>query len=375
MERNHAMKKASLLMLLAVLVVSLLAACGGGKNEGKSGNGGAGNGSNASRNAGNAGSSAGADNTGGEAEGPKKRVALVLPEKIGVNAFFTQMVDGLDQAAEDFGVEVKTIESTDPAALEQNLRAAVADGYDLIITSSFTAVDALTKVAAENPDRPFAIIDTSFDAPNVRAIEFREHEASFLLGAAAGLITKTNTVGAIVAMDIPLMSKFTGGFEQGLKYTNPNANFLVSYVGSFTDPAKAKELALVQFEQGADFIAGMSAVSDNGVFEAAKEKGFLTSGQDVDRTIEDPEHVILSQLKETDTIVYETVKDFAQGNFTFGTVNYGLKENGVGLTFVTAESPSPVHEALGQENVEKLKKIRDDIVSGAITVVNPLEQQ
>jgi basic membrane protein A len=363
------MKRMSLLVLLAVLVVSLLAACGGG-NKGT--NQEAGNTGGSSQ---NAGSNAGTENAGGEAEGPKKRIALVLPEKIGVNAFFTRMVDGLNQAAEDFGVEVKTIESTDPAAFEQNLRAAVADGYDLIITSSFTAVDALTKVAAENPDRPFAIIDQAFDAPNVRAIEFREHEAAFLLGAAAGLVTKTNTVGAVVAMDIPLMSKYTSGFEQGLKHVNPDANFLVSYVGSFTDPAKAKELALVQFEQGADFIAGMSAVSDNGIFEAAKEKGFLTSGQDVDRTVEDPEHIILSQLKETDTVVYETVKDFAQGNFTFGTVNYGLKENGVGLTFVTAESPSPLHEAIGQENVEKLKKIRDDIVSGAITVVNPLEQQ
>jgi Uncharacterized ABC-type transport system, periplasmic component/surface lipoprotein len=367
-------KKASILMLLAVLVVSLLAACGGGNNGGNKGSGGAGS-EGASQNAGNAGSNAGADNAGGEEAGPKKRVALVLPEKIGVNAFFTQMVDGLNQAAEEFGVEAKTIESTDPAAFEQNLRAAVADGYDLIITSSFTAVDALTKVAAENPDKPFAIIDTQFDAPNVRAIEFREHEAAFLLGAAAGLVTKSNTVGAVVAMDIPLMSKYTSGFEQGLKHTNPNANFLVNYVGSFTDPAKAKELALLQHEQGADFIAGMSAVSDNGIFEAAKEKGFLTSGQDVDRTVEDPEHIILSQLKETDTIVYETVKDFAQDNFTFGTVNYGLAENGVGLTFVTADSPSPLSDAIGQENVETLKKIRDDIVSGAITVINPLEQQ
>jgi len=106
-----------------------------------------------------------------------------------------------------------------------------------------------------------------------------------------------------------------------------------------------------------------------------RKKGFYTSGQDVDRTVEDPEHIILSQLKETDTVVYETVKDFAQGNFTFGIVDYGLKENGVGLTFVTAESPSPLSDAIGQANLEKLKKIRDDIVSGTIVVNNPLEQQ
>ena len=92
------MKRASLLVLLAVLVVSLLAACGGG-NSGNNGNSEGNNGSNAQ----NANAGAGADNAGGDTEGPKKRVALVLPEKIGVNAFFTQMVDGLNQAAEEFG--------------------------------------------------------------------------------------------------------------------------------------------------------------------------------------------------------------------------------------------------------------------------------
>lgn len=101
-------------------------------------------------------------------------------------------------------------------------------------------------MAAENPDRNFAIIDTVVDLPNVRSVTFREQEAAYLMGAAAGLATKTNKVGMVVAMDIPLLKKWTGGFQEGLKATNPNAEFLVNYVGSFSDPAKAKELALLQ---------------------------------------------------------------------------------------------------------------------------------
>lgn len=369
MGETHTMKRASLLVLLAVMLTALLAACGSGNNNGGNAGGNAANtGGNAAQNEGDAGANAGGDT------GAKKRVALVLPEKIGVNAFFTQMDDGLKKAGTEFGVETKTIESSDPAAFEQNLRAAVADNYDLIITSSFQAVDALTKVAAENPDKPFAIIDDVVDAPNVRSVAFREYEASYLLGAAAGLITKSNTVGAIVAMDNPLLKKYTSGFEQGLKSTNANAQFLINYVGGFADPAKAKELALVQQSKGADFIAGMSAVGDSGVFEAAKEKNFYTSGQDVDRTVEDPAHIILSQLKETDTVAYETVKDFVSGDFKYGSVSYGLKENGVGLTFVTAETTSALSDALGQANVDKLKQIRDDIVAGTVVVQNPLEQ-
>lgn len=303
-----------------------------------------------------------------------KKVALVLPEKIGVNPFFQQMDEGAKKAAEETGVELETIESTDIAAIEGNLRVAVAEGYDLIITSSFEAEDALKKVAAENPDSQFAIIDTVVDLPNVQSVNFREFEAAYLLGAAAGLSTQTNKVGMVTAMDIPLMKKWTVPFEEGLKSTNPEAQFLVNYVGSFTDPAKAKELALLQASKGADFIAGAAAVGDLGVFEAAKEKGFYASGQDVDRTVLDPEHIVLSQLKGTDAAAYETVKSFAEGNFKSGIVEYGLKEEGVGLTYVTHESETPLNDFVGQETIDKVTAIKDEIIAGTLVIENPLNQ-
>ncbi|OPH58931.1 BMP family ABC transporter substrate-binding protein [Paenibacillus ferrarius] len=302
-----------------------------------------------------------------------KKVILITPEKIGVNPFFAQEDEGVKKAGKEFGVVVKTVESTDASAIEQNLRAAVADNYDLIITSSFESEDALKKVAAENPKKSFAIIDTVVDLPNVRSVVFREHEASYLLGAAAGLATKKNVVGMVAAVDIPLIKKYTVGFQEGLKATNPNAKFIVNYVGSFTDPAKAKELALTQFAQGADFIAGASAVGDLGVFEAAKEKGFYTSGQDIDRTVTDPEHIVLSQLKGTDAVAYQTVKDFVNGSFKFGSVDYGLKEDGVGLTFVTKDTKSALSPFVGQDVITKVKAIRDDIVSGKVKVENPVK--
>jgi basic membrane protein A and related proteins len=302
----------------------------------------------------------------------KKKIALVLPEKIGVNPFFQQMDEGAKKAAEEFGVELKTIESTDHSAIEENLRVAVAEGYDLIITSSFESEDALKKVATENPDRQFAIIDTVVDLPNVQSVNFREHEAAFLLGAAAGLSTKTDKVGMVVAMDIPLMKKWTVAFEQGLKETNPDAEFLVNYVGSFTDPAKAKELALLQSSKGADFVAGAAAVGDLGVFEAAKEQGFFTSGQDVDRTEVDPEHVVLSQLKGTDAAAYETVKAFANSSFKSGIVEYGLKEKGVGLTYVTHDSKTTLNSFVGQEVIDQVKALHEEIVSGKREIKNPL---
>lgn len=353
------MKKTLALTISLLMVVVLLAACGS-------------NGTNNSSTGTNGGT---ATNEGTATAAPEnekqKRVALVLPEQIGVNPFFASMDEGFKRAGEEFNVEVKTIESTDPAAFEQNLRAAVADNYDLIITATFQAEDALNKVAPENPDKPFAIIDTIVNQPNVRSVVFREQEAAYLLGAAAGLSTKTNVVGAVVAMDTPLLKKYTFGFEQGLKSTNPDAKFLTNYVGNFNDSAKGKELALLQYSQGADFVAGMSAVGDLGVFEAAKEKGLYASGQDVDRTELDPEHIVLSQLKGTDAVAYETVKAFANDQFDFTATDYGLKEKGVGLTFVTQDSKSALSPFVGEDTITKVKAIAEDIISGKVVVELP----
>ncbi|MFC7677860.1 BMP family ABC transporter substrate-binding protein [Paenibacillus sp. GCM10028914] len=344
------MKKTWSILLTMVLFVGLLAGCG--SDDSASGN-----------------------DTSDKGESKEtKRIALVIPEKIGVNPFFALMDKGLKKAGDEFGVEVKTIESTDPASIEQNLRTAVAEKYDLIITATFQMEDALRKVAAENPDVPFAIVDTVVDLPNVRSVVFREHEAAYLLGAAAGLSTKTGKVGNVVADDIPIMHKYTTGFAEGAKSVRPDIEIFVNYVGSFSDPAKAKEFALLQNSKGADFIAGLSAVGDLGVFEAAKEKGFYTSGQDTDNTNVDPEHVVLAQLKGADTVTYETVKDFNEDKFSFEVLDYGLKEGGVGLTYVTHESETPLNDFIGQENVDKLKAIADDIIAGKIKVTNALEQ-
>ncbi|MGN8648275.1 BMP family lipoprotein [Gracilibacillus sp. HCP3S3_G5_1] len=309
-----------------------------------------------------------------ENEESPKSVAVVLTDQIGVNPFFQQIADGAEQAAEETGLELNVIESSDPTETKQNLEVAVADGYDLILTATFDAVDPLTEVAQANPERDFAIIDAVVDLPNVKSTEFREYEASYLLGATAGLSTDTNTVGIIPAQDIALLDKYIVGFQEGVAAVNEEAEVLVNYVGSFEDPAKAKEIALQQHANGADFIAAAAAVSDLGVFEAAAEAGFYTSGQDIDRTVENPEHVVLSQLKNTDVVAYDFVKQYGEGDFTTGIQSFGLAEDGVGLTFVTAESESPLHDFIGQETIDEVIGIKDQIISGEIEVTNPLEQ-
>lgn len=301
-----------------------------------------------------------------------QRIALVTPELIGDNPFFRQEDTGAKAAAQKLGYFEKTVQSADSNSILTNLQAVAAGNYNLIMTSSFEAQDALTQVARQYPKKHFVIIDAEVDLPNVTSILFKNQEGAFLLGAAAGLITHTNKVGMVVAENIPLMTQWTSGFRQGLKYTNKKASFLVNYVGSFSDPNKSKQLAVLQHSKGADFIAATAAAGNIGVFDAAKQDHFYTAGQDTDQTTLDPKWVILSQLKGTDAAAEHAIEAFSHGQLHAGVVQYGLADGGDGLTFVTKSSPSPLSPAIGQKNIAKLKQIVKWIDSGTIVVKDPL---
>ena len=141
---------------------------------------------------------------------------------------------------------------------EQNFIAAAAAGYDLVICSSSNLQPYLEKYAKDYPDVKFAIIDTNVDGDNVVSVSFAQNEGSFLAGAAAAMFTtKTDIpgvnpekiIGWVGGMDIPVLSDFFIGYEQGAKHVDPDVTVLQSFAGVWTDPLKGKELTLGQYEQ------------------------------------------------------------------------------------------------------------------------------
>ena len=228
------------------------------------------------------------------------KATYVSTEPIGSNPFLQLIAQGLTQGGTEFGVETHVNESADISALEDNLRAAVEDGNDLIVANSFDSVDAITKLAAEFPDQKWALVDTVIDNPNVRGLVFREHEGAFLVGAIFGLLAtgqyegfpKSDVIGAVGAVDAPFIRRWYEGFKAGVQTVNPDAKVLEAWGTGFNDPDGSKELALAQFAQGAKYIFAFSAAGNSGIFEAAKDQGFFTSGVDTDQRSIDPAHIL-----------------------------------------------------------------------------------
>ncbi|MFX5578831.1 BMP family ABC transporter substrate-binding protein, partial [Acinetobacter baumannii] len=66
-------------------------------------------------------------------------------------------------------------------------------------------------------------------------------EPSFLTGMIAGAMTKSNVIGMVGGYPIPEVNRLMQAFMDGARETNPNVKFLVSFIGSWFDPPKAKE--------------------------------------------------------------------------------------------------------------------------------------
>ncbi|MDZ7543954.1 BMP family ABC transporter substrate-binding protein, partial [Clostridium perfringens] len=115
--------------------------------------------------------------------------------------------------------------------------------------------------------------------PNVASILFQEHEGSFLFGVIDGSMTKTNTIGFVFVMELPVIKRFEAGFKAGVQSVNPNAKVDALYVGDLNSVDKGKNAASTLYNKNAVIVFHAAGLAGNGVFTEAKER--KKNGDDV----------------------------------------------------------------------------------------------
>ncbi|HJZ84382.1 MAG TPA: BMP family ABC transporter substrate-binding protein [Polyangia bacterium] len=275
------------------------------------------------------------------------------------------------RATRELAAEAQYIEPGEGSDREAGIRLLAAQGFDLVVAAGFLFSDDMYAVAREYPHVHFACIDyakfgpAGFIAPppNMVALKFREEEGSYLVGALAALTSRTRTIGFVGGMDIPLIHKFEAGYVAGAAAVCPGCRVLVGYAGvtgeAFKNPGKGKELALAQYEGGADVIFHASGSTGLGVFEAARQTGRLAIGVDADQWDEAPGHILTSMLKRADVATFEIIRDLAEGRWQGGVRTFGLRDRGV--DYVYDARNAPLIPAAARSAAERL---RAEIVAG-----------
>lgn len=309
-----------------------------------------------------------ADDTssGGQAASSDLTVALVVAGTFGDRSFYDSSKAGCDKLAAE-GVQVKTIECKNENHTQQIYNAA--DAADVVVLVGWEFYDVET-VAPEYPDKRFIWIDNATSAPveNVLNITYAQNEGSFLAGYIAAKVTESGVIGAMGGQDQDTINDFIVGYKQGALYANPDVKVEVIYSNDYDDPAIGKECALTLHEKGADVVFQIASKCGDGVFEAAKEKGFYAIGVDSDQKYIDPEVIICSMCKEVGDSIYDAVKQYMEKGDDCGlwgtTWVADMATGYVGIGYGEADSTQQVSDEIKLE-VEGLAKM---IVDGEIVV-------
>lgn len=308
------------------------------------------------------------------------KFALITPNPLGDRSFIDAAARGVERANQELGLNGQIIEATNVAEQETAIRAALAEGNDLILALAPDA-ETLLAIAEENPDQKFAVPSDIFveSLPaNVTAFQINVHEGSFLVGVAAGMLTKTKTLGAVVGGDSPGLNQFFWAYKQGVLAVCPDCQVLVSYLSfDFSNPTLGKETALAQYDQGADIIFQIAGRSGEGVLSAAAETGKFAIGVDSNQDAIAPGNVIVSMMKRVDTSTFLLAKNTLEGNFKGGFQQISMADGATGLSW---DEGSTVFEENGPEDMvaklpevkAKVEEYRQQILNGQLEVCDAL---
>lgn len=288
----------------------------------------------------------------------------------GVNdgSFNQSAWEGLQRADENFGCEVKYIESKGDADFVPNIESFLDEDYDLIICTGYVMADAVRDAAELNPDQKFAIVDdaSNADLDNVTCMMFEQEQASYLVGLAAGYTTESNVVGFVVGQANETMNSFGYGYCAGVLDANPDATILQYNANSFGDASAGKTAVNTMVTKGADVVFHAAGGTGLGVIDGCKENGIWAIGVDSDQSPLAPETILTSALKRVDNACYDATKKAILGTLEGGVATYDLAAGGVDI--------APTTDNLSKDVLEKIEDAKKDIIAGDLVVPKNQEE-
>ncbi|GEL75818.1 BMP family lipoprotein [Tenuibacillus multivorans] len=267
--------------------------------------------------------------------------------------------EGLQAYGEEYCLEEDEhydyAQSTQDADYEPNLNRLTGQDYELVYGIGYKLTEAIEKVAGQNPDTNYALVDeVASEMDNLTSITFKEHQGSFLVGVAAALKTESNQVGFVGGVDSPLINKFEVGFEAGVKSIDPSIEVDVRYAESFDDAGKGRQIANSMYNSGVDIIYHAAGGAGNGVFSEAKdiktndpESYVWVIGVDRDQydegtvTVDGTDYNVTftSMVKRVDIAVQDVAERMMEGDFPGGeNIEYGLSDEGVSVADTNEEA-------------------------------------
>ena len=291
-------------------------------------------------------------------------------EKIKVAAIYTLPVEqqwisrihkALNAAAERGDIDYVYSENVANTDYERVMREYAEAGKDLVVGEVFAVERAARTVAKDYPKTAF-LMGSSFgpSGENFSVFDNWIHEPSYLTGLIAGSLSKSGVIGMVGGYPIPEVNRLMNAFMDGVREVKPDTKFLVSFIGSWYDPPKAKEAAFAMMDSGADIMYA----ERYGVSDAAKERGVKAIGNVIDTQKEYPGTVVASALWNMGPTIDQAISAVKSGNFVaadYGSYSF-MGQGGSSL--------APIDPKLVDEKTMTMVKAREQEILDGLFRVN-----
>jgi basic membrane protein A len=286
----------------------------------------------------------------------KLKVGFVYVGPIGDHGWTYRHDIGRQQVEEHFGDQVETIylESVSEGPdTERAVRSMIADGADIIFTTSFGFMEPTLKVAKQNPDVYFEHATGFKRHDNMSTYGLRLYQARHVQGVIAGLMTKTNKICYVAAFPIPEVIREINTYYLGAKSVNPNVNIDIVWVNTWYDPGKEAQAAEVMIADGCDMVA--QHTDSPAPLQAAQKAGVHGFGQASDQIKFAPKAQLTATIDNWGPYYIKKVQQVMDGNWQVEDYFGHMNEGAVGMAPFT-NMPDDV--------ASKAQEVKDAISAG-----------
>ena len=350
------MKKVTAIVLALLMVLSL-AACGGDTGTSTSEPASA-----------STGTSESASATGGIPKDEIKVGVIHLSdpaEGSGYTYTHDQGIIGMQQnlgLSDDQIVRKISVDDTNAAAVETAITECVEEGCNIIFATSWGYMDTCEALAEEFPDVIFSH-GTGYKSNGTNFNNYfgRIYQARYLSGIIAGMKTETNKIGYVAAMGQENGEVTSGcnAFAMGVASVNPDAEVYVSVTNSWFDPEGEKQAAERLIAEGCDVI-GQHCDTPNPQ-TAAEEHGVWGVGYNSDMTKDAPGATLTSVMWDWSVYYTKAVQNVIDGTWVAGEkVDNYFGDMADGLVTLGEFNSDLVTD----EVIAKVEEVKAQIVSG-----------
>jgi basic membrane lipoprotein Med (substrate-binding protein (PBP1-ABC) superfamily) len=245
---------------------------------------------------------------------------------------------------------------------ERVMEKMIRDGATIIFPTSFGHLDPALNVAARHPDVTFLHQGGLKTAKNLGTYFGTIYQTQYAVGQAAGMATKKNKLGYIVAFPIAQTLLNINAFELGARSVNPKAKTTVVFTGSWCDPGKQAEAANSLIDQGADVLEQHQDCTKT-IVQTAERRGVKSVGYHVDASKFAPKGWLTASVWNWGPLYVKMVKTIVAGKFKgspyAGRYRAGIKDGVIKLApFGHAATPKIRKKVTATYNALKSGKLK-----------------